>query len=263
MALWTSFFAPGSDLMTESKRDKKALYGTKPVYKSPEESAATAISANLANLPKAQELGTKVNTYNQAELMAMLRRAIPGFDERTKLSGDVLTSRLKGEFTDSELDELQLAAASRGVGRGTGGGSDFDKKDLARRLGLNRYEETQRALDSNARWNESMARLTQPALFNIGSAFVPFEAQSGFDKLVADTKAAPDPAERGDFDSRMALFGMLLGAYGGGAGYQGAYRPASQGGNTQQYMQPNWTGGTSGNYLAESSPGFGSGGIYE
>lgn len=258
------------DLLFPSSDKKKKLYGSKPVYKSPEEAAREATSANLANLPEAQKLAAGVNTFNQDQLMAMLRKAIPGFDEKLKLSGDVITARLQGKFTNSELNELQLAAASRGVSRGTGGGSPFDKADLARELGLNRYEETQRSLDSFTRWSESAARLTQPAMFNLASSFIPVEMQYGHNKLVADVKAAPNPADRGYFDSKMAFAGMILSAYGGGAGYTQGYKQQQQGpppGDSQvsrgnSYWPQQQYSTVSGN-LAPSSPGYGSGGPYE
>lgn len=230
-----TFLGPWGAAINSSKSTRDKLYGTKPIYSTPEKAAAESTAANLANLPKAEELGAKVNMFNQDQIMAMLRRVIPGFDKRNELSSDVLTARLKGEFTESELDELQLAAAARGVGRGTGGGSPFDKADLARSLGLNRYQETQRALDSNARWTESMAKLTQPALFNVGSAFITPQQQFDYNKLVAEAEAAPNSGVRGEADMQNAIMGMTLGVY-GGAGYQNAYRPASQA-PTQYYQQ--------------------------
>jgi hypothetical protein len=41
------------------------------------------------------------------------------------------------------------------------------------------------------------------------------------DLLAAKVKAAPDPIKRGRADQEMALAGMILSAYGGGAGYKG------------------------------------------
>ncbi len=42
------------------------------------------------------------------------------------------------------------------------------------------------------------------------------------DLLAAKSAAAPDPAARGRADQEMALLGMILSAYGGGAGYTGS-----------------------------------------
>lgn len=252
---------PLSDLFVPSRKDKAKLYGTKPVYQTPGAAAGQALAANQENLPAAERLASSVNTFNQQQQMDALRKVFPNLDKLLSLGGDILESRLGGKFSKPELDQQQLDVAQRNIGKGTAG-SGLHSNDLAREFGFNRFKQTQESLDSTTRWTNAMAQLTQPALFNIGSSFISPQEQFGYNKLVSDVKAAPNPGARGAFDSKMGALGMILGVY-GGAGYQGAYRPVSQQPSAPQYQQPNWTGGYSGNYLAEPSPGFGSAGPYE
>jgi hypothetical protein len=266
--------------MTESKKNKNALFGTKPVYQTPTEAAAQALQGNLANLPAAELLGSQVNTFNQQQQLDALRRAIPNFDQIVAKQSGILQSQLAGEIPKDVQDRLQSYDAAKALSGGYAGSSVHGALN-ARDFGMTSLDITNKALDSASRWTTNMAQLTQPALFNVGSAFISPEQQYAHNKLVADVKAAPDPGVRGSFDSRMALFGELLGVY-GGAGYQGAYRGTTRGPaaptTTPQYLAPqNWGnagvgasegGGNIGQFntvgaSAVSSPGYGSGGPFE
>jgi hypothetical protein len=256
------------DLFAPSKSRGEKIYGKKPVYSTPEEAAAEAIRANQANLPEAQKLAGQVNTFNAGEMSRLLEMTQPGFAGRQQEIGEIYDARLKGEFTKSELDQQQLDVASRNVSQGTAG-SPAHYNDLARTFGFNRYKATQETIDSFSRWTNNVAQLTQPATFNVGSAFVPFEAQMGWNDRQAENLAAPSPSVRGSFDSQMAFASMAWSVWsGGGPGYQNAYKSANQGGSYPQYnnmSNPNiypQFNTVSGN-MGESSPGYGSSGPYE
>lgn len=204
-------------------------FGKRPNYKkfTPESTAADALQINERLLPKAEELGGKVNTFNQAEMLRMLRAAIPGFDQLNEKQSEVIQSELAGEIPNDVKNQVLLRSISRAVSGGFGSSLDTPAgagKNLeARDFGLTSLQLTDRALDSASRWTEHMARLTQPAMWNIGSAFVSGQDVFRYKKLLADVKASPDPAKRGNLDMKMSVLGMALGAYGGGAGYtQGA-----------------------------------------
>lgn len=266
------------------------IFGKKPTYTTPTKSAAQALTGNLANLPAAEELGSKVNTFNQQQLLAMLRAANPNFDTTLGSQSDLLNQQLgviqgqlKGEVPKSIADQLQMRSAAKSL-KGGFAGSEAARNLEARDFGLTSLDITNKALqsasqwvDSASRWTANTAALTQPAMFNVGSAFISPQQQFDYNKLKADTAAAPNPVTRGIFDTAMTINGELLGVY-GGPGYQGTYRPASQGG---QYLNspgplgmPSGYGGggafntvSAGGFGVEggipSSPGFGSGGIFE
>ena len=209
---------------------KSSIFGKKPDYKSAELSAAEATNANLANLPKAQELGSKVDTYNQEEMLRLLRKTIPGIDNILKEGSNVLESGLRGEVPKSVQDQLALRSASRAL---TGGfaGSGAARNLEARDFGLSSWDITNKSLDSASKWTQSVSQLTSPGIFNVGSAFISPQQQFDYNKLKSETDAAPDPRDRGMFDSRASLFGMVTSGYAGGAGYANSYKPASQQGS--------------------------------
>jgi hypothetical protein len=243
------------------------IFGSKPSYKTPTKSAAEALKGNLANLPAAEELGSKVNTFNQDQLLAMLRKANPNFDTTLASQNDLLNQQLgviqgqlKGEVPQSVADQLQLRDAAKAV-RGGYAGSGAARNLEARDFGLTSLDITNRALqsasswvDSASRWTSNTAALTQPAMFNVGSAFISPQQQFDFNKLVSENRAAPKPVIRGLWDTAQSQMGMAMGVY-GGPGYQGTYHPASQG----QYMAPQSFGGGAGFGASEGGGNIGSG----
>ena len=63
--------------------------------------------------------------------------------------------------------------------------------------------------------------------------FSAMEAKWQRDLYAETMAAAPDPAMRGQFDAEMEIIGMVLSAYGGGAGYKNTYQqqpPPGRGG---------------------------------
>jgi hypothetical protein len=235
------------------------VFGRRPKYQSAEDAAIQSTDANLRLLPKAEELGGKVNAYNQDQMLAMLRKSIPGYDSLTKAQSDLLASGLRGEVPADVQKQLSMRTAAKSLAGGYAG-SGMARNLEARDFGLTSWDITQKSLDSTSRWTESMARLTQPALFNVGSAFISPQQQFDYNKLKADAAAAPDPKKRGNLDTHLGIFGMVTSGYAGGAGYANAYKSAT---STGGGGSANWTGGTSGNYLASSSPGYGSSGPFE
>lgn len=232
---------------------KSSIFGKKPDYKSPGLSAAEATEANLANLPKAQELASKVDTYNQEEMLRLLRKTIPGIDNILKEGSNALESGLRGEVPKSVQDQLQTRSASRAI-EGGYAGSGMHRNLEARDFGLTSWDITNKSMDSFSRWTQSVSQLTSPGIYNIGSSFINHQDQFNYNKLQAETAAAPDPSDRGMFDSRMGLFGMVTSGYAGGAGYANSYKPASQGGSGQANRPGSY------DYLARPGPLYGDGG---
>lgn len=248
------------DLLFPSSSRKKELYGTKPETPQFEEAAAQAIAGNIANLPEAQKLALGVNTFNQEQVMAMLRKAIPNYDAIVGKQSELIQSGLRGEVPKDVQDQLTLRSASRAISGGYAG-SGAHRNLEARDFGLASWDITNKSLDSASRWTQSMASMTQPALFNLGSMFVSPEQKFNENVLRANIAAAPDPAERGAFDSKMAFAGMIMSIYGGGPGYTQGYRPnygstGTSGGFTPQYLSRTGAsegGGSVGSSFASSN----------
>lgn len=227
MANFLSSLLGGFGLGSSSK-----IYGKKPKVPdlpSLEEAQGSAIGSNIKSLEEAIKLATGVNAFNQSQLDALREKTLPGASAQIQQN---ILSMLQGELPQGTLAGLQRTAAERGMAAGTVGGGFQLGRGLADQLGLS-LQLTQQGLDSATQWLQGAAAPT----FDVSSMFITPQQkyadqgqQFQRDFMASKIAAAPDPSARGQFDSTMALIGMVLSAYGGGGGYQGTY-------NTQQQQQ--------------------------
>lgn len=143
--------------------DFKAINTTEEMQK--------AIEGNQSNFGRAAKLASDVNTANYEQMLAMFRKSIPGFDQIQSLQSGAIQSQLKGEIPQSLVDLIQNNSAANALSRGVAGGgfqANLFKTGLVRE-GL---AQTQRGLDSAARWIGQTASFSLPNMFNIGSMFV-------------------------------------------------------------------------------------------
>ncbi len=207
------------------------IYGTKPIVPELKDSQQSAIEANLFNLPQAEKLASGVNQFNYDELHKMLVAAIPGYEDILNQQSSLLQSQLRGELPQDVQNAIQRNSAVKSLYGGFGG-SGAARNLTARDLGLTSLDLTGRALDSASRWMASTKQLSVPDQFNVASMFITPEQQFSRDWLKAKVDSAPDPRARGAFDTEMGFIGEVLSAYGGGAGYQGTYRPTYDSGGS-------------------------------
>lgn len=108
-------------------------------------------------LPKAQQVASQINTFDQAEQMRIIEEAMPGIGKiRTQLM-----SQLQEDVTNKGLpteieDNLRRKAAEMGVSRGTSG--QFEQFNLLRDFGFNMVD-WERARRAQAL--QTMAAVTQ------------------------------------------------------------------------------------------------------
>lgn len=181
--------------------DKPDVPGFKPVNTTDE--MRKAIAGNLENFGEASKLGAQVNAFNMDQLMAMFRKNIPGFDAIQNQQSAAIQSQLKGEIPQGVADYIQNSAAANALGRGVAG-SGFHRNLFQTGLVREGLMQTQRGLDSAARWIAQTASFTTPNMFNIGSMFVSPQERIAVathdrdfrfqrDWLRNQIKAAPDP----------------------------------------------------------------------
>lgn len=214
-------------------------YGRKPVvptYPTAGEILQQGTAGNIANFAQASQLSDKTNTFNQEQLMKMLRTAIPGYDEMMSQGSSAIGSMLRGEISGDVKNQIARGSAERSLAGGYGG-SGMARNLEARDLGLTSLQLTQQGLGAAERWISSAKANATPMNFGVENMFLNPQQQM----VVADMRfqrdwmqekivAGPDPVKRGPFDSEMAILGMALSAYGGGAGYTGAASYDYQGG---------------------------------
>lgn len=234
------------------------IYGKKyivPDLPDLETAQKAAVSANIATLPQAQQLTSSVNLFNQEELARMRERQLPGAQAEIE---SILRDMRQGKLTSFELENLRRSNAERGIDRGVGGGFQLGA-GLLGELGAS-MQRTQEGLQSTEQWFQ----MSQAPAFDVTSMFIKpldkytdFGNQWGVEKAKRAMAAAPDPGERGTFDSTMALIGMVLSAYGGGSGYQGTYNARQQQQGPLYGPQEASAGGANSFYIGGGGYGFG------
>lgn len=214
------------------------LYGRRmevPDYPELEEAQKKAMEANKNILPEAEEITSRINTFNQAELERMLRLTIPDLDEiNANVSGNIATWT-RGEVGKGVEDLLARKSAESAVAGGYGG-SGMHRNLEARDLGLTSLRMTQRGMSSAERWLASVRQTQTTPMADVTSMFISpaqkfsaMEAKWSRDLYAETMAAAPDPVARGKFDAEMEIIGMVLSAYGGGAGYKQTYQQQTPG----------------------------------
>lgn len=167
-------------------------------------SAATAVSANTANLPGIENLSSQYNLFNQQQLTQMLNTAIPGYDQIASKASSNILDELSGKLPADVLATIQSSDASKALAGGFGG-SGLASNLTARDLGLTSLNLTQQGLSSAESWTSMMDRMFAPGQFNASSMFISpatqiavntsnTENQWGVDWLKNQINAMPNPA---------------------------------------------------------------------
>lgn len=201
----------------------------------------TGVGANVAALPDLQKLATATNVFNQEEITRMLESTAPGLLAGMKSATGNAAALARGEIPEDVQRAVQSSTAARSLGGGYGG-SGLSRNLTARDLGLTSLNLTgegqQRLMGLGG-----FARNLFPTFDYTTAFFSPAQmldyTYSSFQRnlLAAKSAAAPDPVARGRADQEMALFGMIMSAYGGGAGYTGgSYKRSDLGGDYSGYL---------------------------
>lgn len=229
------------------------IYGRRPIVPGPidyQQALADTIRTNINVLPSLTELGTQATeAYSK-----LLETAYPGITNLKNLGTEQIGSFLRGEVPDDVRRQLQQMGAEKGAASGTAG-SPFNKALTARDLGLTSLNLIQGGLSAAERWiAQAKSQTFDFSRMFYGPADAQKQAENEWQRrwLENQVAASPDPAKRGQFDSQMALLGMVLSAYGGGSGYQGTYRSPYQGGAAVQGAQAGSGAGRS--YFDEYGP---------
>lgn len=137
--------------------------------------AAKALASNETNFAGSAALTSKANAYNQDEVLKMLRRIIPGFDEIMSKASKEYSSGIEGKLSESAVHQIRQEAATYGQKSGTYG-SQFSNLRELRNYGLNVEAKINNSLNSFQSWTRNMASMFQPGMTSIASSFISPEA---------------------------------------------------------------------------------------
>lgn len=196
------------------------------------ESMGKAYDANLANLGKAEQLATNVDTFNQNELNRLIDLQLPGGSQQIKNN---IMAELHGELPQDVINQILRTTSERSV---AGGFQDtqFARALTAQDIGLNSLALTERGLNSAQKW---LAQSVAPRM-DISSAFYTPQQMLAFDinernsryqnqLLKNQVAAAPDPAMvqlAEGFDNFFKTWSSIgTMSLGGGGGMGGKKKP--------------------------------------
>lgn len=208
-----------------------------PIYKKVDVGAEAqrALDANLSMLPDAAKLGAQTQEALTSQLITTLNQLIPNWSQ---ISGNVsknIESLSRGELPQDVQNLIGRQAAEMGITTGTSG-SDFDKYRSLRNLGLTSLQATDQALNSAARWMQTV--MSGAPKFDFTRSFISpeLQVQSTFrnnenqykaDWLTNQIDALPSNWERAgaqalDYVATVATqaLGMGMGGMGGGGAGQ-------------------------------------------
>lgn len=169
----------------------------------PAQVQAATIAGNKGALPELEAIGAQVNSFNLAQQLGMLGKALdflaPGQLQQVQANN---ASLLRGEVPKDVQAQLQRQAVAGAYGRGYGGGSGIAQNDYLRSLGLTSLQLQQQG---QAGFGQLASMAPQTPLFNPSSmfftpqqrleaAFSERQAQFQRNLLAEQIAAAPDPA---------------------------------------------------------------------
>lgn len=207
------------------------IYGKKPIVPQydPFGSYQKTIKENIALAPEAMKLADITNQYNLGTRTGLFEQLRPGYSGMLGQVAQNQDARIRGEISPDALGLLARQGAAWRQDSGVGGGGMGNFRDL-RNFGRASMDVQRQGESDAANWLRTLTQTSLPDAVDIRDYSInPASRLSedfNRDWLAAQVTASPDPAKRGQFDSKMAILGMMLSAYGGGAGYQGTYRPS-------------------------------------
>lgn len=171
LGLAASAAGAGLSASSASKARKAQAKLAKTPFISGPDFAGQATESNLGQLPALEKLGAGVNLFNQQQLLAMQRQAIPGFDAMRQKGGENIMSMLRGELPPEVAQASFRTAAGKAIAGGFGG-APLGRNLQLRDLGLDRLKMMVQGITSAESWITNAAQTSVPQLYNISQMFL-------------------------------------------------------------------------------------------
>lgn len=159
----------GLDFIGGLLQEKPNIPAYQPIDASAE--AGKAIAGNRANLPADEALASGVNTFNQDQLLAQIRKAIPGYDAIASKTSSNISDFLAGKIPQDVQDLVNRSSAARAVSGGYGG-SQLANNLTARDLGTTSLSLIGQGLDAASRWLTTQRQNTVATQFDVSNMFI-------------------------------------------------------------------------------------------
>lgn len=210
-----------------------------------------AAEGNIENLPIMQQLASETNRFAASEIEQQMERSLPGYRSLVNKGTENIASFMRGELPEDVSRLLKQRSAEAGIALGTSG-SQHQKFDELRNLGLASLDLTQRGLDAATRWIAS-AQSRAPTV-DVTSMFITPQQRISvklqenaniFQRnwLAAKVKAIPEGGKAALitlFDNIEEMGSSVLSMYAGGA--MGGGGGGGGGGDSAPPVSDAWMG---------------------
>lgn len=187
-----------------------AFFGSKPATPDPGNTAATAIGSDIGNLGQINTLtlGTDATSAQGAALPYYMN--LPNYGQNLSTASGNVTQELQGQLPKDVQNQIDQAAAARGIQTGQGAGSpNTGAADLAA-LGLNSLNMQNLGMQG---FGQLVQQTPTGAQFNPASMYVTPEQQQQAQLYANQIAAAPDPTASGLLNTATSVIGGLGGLF--------------------------------------------------
>lgn len=230
-----------------------------------------AVQENIDVLPKAQQLATMVDAFNQTQVDKLLSAVLPGYRGLFRTGLENAAALMAGKLPQKDIDTAMDISNARNMGQGVGFGGVGNQFDL-QRLGITQVQANQMGLQNFAQLL-GMGQSVTPQQFDYSRMFVSPTQQYAMmadqqsrqwtrDWLSAQMQAMPDPnvqlMAEGAGTTLQSILSMGAGMAGGASSAMGAAGGASMGGAMGGFMGGGWgalAGAAGGMAMGANNPG--------
>jgi hypothetical protein len=185
------------------------FFGSKPSVPDPTATANQAIVGDISNLGNLGQLAEGTSEISAESAAIPYEMNLPGYDANLNQAATNTAQELSGQLPQDVQNQIQEAAAERGIATGQGAGSPNANAALLQDLGLTSLQEQQMGQQN---LSQLIGETPTGQTYNTQSMEVTPEAEQAAQLLSNEIAASPDPILSG----LMNMFGGALG--GGGIG---------------------------------------------
>jgi hypothetical protein len=182
-----------------------SIYGTKYGVPDPTQTAGAAIGGNLGNLgaDTSLTLGTDTTAAEGAALPYQMN--LPDYGGMLQSASGNVSQELSGQLPTDVQNQIEQAAAARGVSTGQGAGSPNTNAAMLSSLGLNSLQMQNQGMQG---FGQLMGQTPTGAQFNPASMYVTPEQQQAAQLAANEEAASPDPQAVGLANTLGGVFGV-------------------------------------------------------
>jgi hypothetical protein len=183
-----------------------SIYGTKPATANPIDTAAAAITGNIGNLNSIGDLTTGADTISAENASLPYQMNLPNYSDMLQMSAGNVGQELSGQLPQDVQNQIQQAAAARGISTGQGAGSPNTGAAELADMGMNSLQMQQMGQQGFGQLMQETP--TGTPQMSPESMFVTPQQQQEAQQYANMIAAAPDPEGLGLANTIGGMYGL-------------------------------------------------------